>query len=70
MRRLAPFRPRSLASPTIRGSGTISRGRILNWAATRLGRYQEALADNERARSLMDFGMARKQREIILKKIG
>jgi tetratricopeptide (TPR) repeat protein len=35
-----------------------------------LGRYHEALECNQRALSIMDFGMARKQREFILAKIG
>jgi len=35
---------------------------------TALGRYEEALACNQQALSIMDFGMAHKQREIILAK--
>lgn len=37
---------------------------------TALGRYQEALACNQQALSIMDFGMAHKQREIIMAKMG
>lgn len=37
---------------------------------TRLGRYQDALTCNQRALSIMDFGTARSQREIILAKLG
>ncbi len=37
---------------------------------TALGRYPEALACNHQALSIMDFGMAHKQREIIMSKMG
>ncbi len=47
-----------------RGRGTIRR------SIAHLGRYHEALECNQRALSIMDFGMARKQREFILAKIG
>jgi tetratricopeptide (TPR) repeat protein len=40
-----------------------------SYALTQLGRYHEALACNERALAIMDFGTARQQRDIILKKM-
>jgi tetratricopeptide (TPR) repeat protein len=42
----------------------------MSLANTALGRYHEALRDSERALSLMEFGAARKQHDLILQKLG
>ncbi|HET8907059.1 MAG TPA: tetratricopeptide repeat protein, partial [Ktedonobacterales bacterium] len=60
--------------PLFREAATLKPGDPWIWhnlsiALTELGRYQEALDCNERALSIMDFGVARNQREILVRKL-